>query len=366
VLRLLVAVSCAALSACASFGGFPEGARLAQMQASPRWAEGGFQNLEETHLRAPDVPIPWGEFFSSAALRRPSCPLPLFTDTSRVLAAPPTSGLRLTWLGHSTVLVELDGARILTDPMFSDRASPSQAVGPLRFHPPPLPLEALPHLDAVVISHDHYDHLDLASVQALARTGVPFVVGLGVGAHLEAWGVPRAQIVELTWGKEHVLPSGHRLVSVPAQHFSGRRAVFNDRTLWTSWALVGPEHRVFFSGDTGLHRQFSTIAARYGPFDVAMLEIGQYHPAWGQIHLGPDGALAAHAALRARFLLPIHWATFMLGFHAWNEPPQTLLAHAGPEVAVLTPMLGEPLEPREGYTGTPWWRALPPIAAQCP
>ncbi len=352
---------------CAAFGGLPAGTRLARMKASTHWTDEHFVNAEQTEVMQEGSAGVLGEFLWAKELRVPSCPLPLTADVGAKLATPPTSELRVTWLGHSTTLIELDGHTVLTDPMFSERASPSTLVGPKRFHPPPLPLEQLPHVDAVLISHDHYDHLDLRSVVALAERQVPIYVGLGVGAHLDAWGVPAAQIIELEWWEERTLPGGLRLVSTPARHFTGRRGVGNNRALWTSWTLVGPRHRVFFSGDTGLTEQFKQVKERLGPLDLALLEIGQWHPSWGSIHLGPRGALEAHAMLGATHLLPIHWATFELGLHAWNEPPETLVTEAGKQhVSVVAPMLGQPIEPLKGEKGSTWWRALPPLAPRCP
>jgi len=207
----------------------------------------------------------------------------------------------------------------------------------------------------------------MATVRALAARGVPFLVPLGIGAHLAAWGVPDAQIVEHDWWQDTALPSGVRIVSTPARHFDGRGVPGRVDALWTSWSLVGPRHRAFFSGDTGQTQAFHDIAAREGPFDVAMLEIGQYHPSWGQIHLGPVGALDAFAALGAKTLLPIHWGTFALAYHAWSEPAETLAQEADRRgVALLTPRLGEPVEPTTPSPTTAWWRALPPVAAACP
>jgi len=353
-----------------AFGGVPAGVTLARMRASPHFVAGRFENAEPTSLMAPGA---YGgalrEWLFGAQMRVPGCPLPLVTDTAARLAAPPLSGLRVTWLGHSTALIEIDGATVLTDPMWSERASPSRWVGPRRMHPPPLALAALPHVDAVLISHEHYDHLDMRTVQALAARGVPFHVPLGIGAHLRAWGVPAAQIVEHDWWQGAALGAGVRVVSTPARHFNGRGLPWRTGALWTSWSIVGPRHRVFFSGDTGLTESLREIAAREGPFDVALVEIGQYHPTWGNIHLGPAGAVEAVQRLGARTLIPIHWSTFVLAYHAWSEPAETLLAEAARRgVAVSTPRLGEPVEPA-GATPTPtsaWWRALPPLAASCP
>jgi L-ascorbate metabolism protein UlaG (beta-lactamase superfamily) len=302
-------------------------------------------------------------------MRAPTCPLPVVTDAAARLAAPPASGLRVTWLGHSTVLVEVDGAVVLTDPMWSERASPSTIIGPKRFHAPPLAIEALPHLDAVVISHEHYDHLDEASVRALAGRGAPFHVPLGIGAHLRAWGVPAAQIVEHDWWQDAKLAGGVRVVATPARHFNGRGFPGRTGALWASWSIIGPKHRVFFSGDTGPTESLREIARREGPFDVALFEIGQYNKAWGDIHLGPEGALEAHARLGAKVLIPIHWSTFVLAYHDWSEPAETLLKYAKEGgVNLLTPRLGEPVEPVAvpAPVTTAWWRALPPTAAKCP
>jgi L-ascorbate metabolism protein UlaG (beta-lactamase superfamily) len=300
-------------------------------------------------------------------MRVPTCPLPVMPDVASRLAVPPESGLRITWLGHSTTLVEIDGAVILTDPVWGERASPSRWVGPRRFHPPPLALADLPHLDAVVISHEHYDHLDMTTVQALAARGAMFHVPLGIGDHLATWGISESQVVEHDWWSSSSISARVRVVSTPARHFNGRGVPGRIGALWTSWSMIGPRHRVFFSGDTGLTASLGQIAAREGPFDVALVEIGQYHPSWGSIHLGPVGALEAGALLGAKTLLPIHWSTFELGYHAWSEPVETFLKEAEKRGAhVFTPRLGEPVEPGRGAPTTAWWRALPPLATHCP
>jgi L-ascorbate metabolism protein UlaG (beta-lactamase superfamily) len=349
-----------------AFGGKPDPARL---RASPEFVEGRFQNPEPTHLMSARRWF-WAlrEWFFGGQMRAPLCPVPIIHDTAARLAAPDASGLRVTWLGHSTVLLEIDGSVVLTDPIWSERASPSTWVGPKRFHPPPLALDALPRLDAVVISHEHYDHLDERTVKALAARGVPFHVPLGIGAHLAAWGVPAAQIVEQDWWQEAALPGGVRLVATPSRHFNGR---LPGRTgaLWTSWSIVGPRHRVFFSGDTGPTESLREVARREGPFDLALIEIGQWNAAWGDIHLGPVGALDAFERSGAKVLIPIHWSTFVLAYHAWSEPAETLVTEAAKRGAnVLTPMLGEPIEPLAvpRPVSRAWWRDYPPIAAKCP
>ncbi len=273
--------------------------------------------------------------------------------------------MRATWLGHSTVLIEIDGVRVLTDPVWGLRASPTQWLGPKRFQPVPVPIRSLPPLDAVVISHDHYDHLDHQTIRALARRDVPFVTSLGVGAHLEAWGVPPERIVELDWWESYALPRADlTITAAPSQHFSGRGLHTRNSTLWSSMVMRSRRHSVFFSGDTGLTTEYAAIRDRLGPFDLVMLEVGAFHPAWGHIHLGPENALEAWALLGKGAFLPVHWGTFSLAMHAWDEPAETLLA-LGPKLGVplVMPRLGEPVEPAQAERVTPWWRTVDRHAA---
>jgi len=267
-------------------GSRSNGARLERISSSPRWLKGAFRNLHPISpgLRDPAAALPTvREFLYGGERRVPRGPLPSL-DPLDGWRRRPASGLRATWLGHSTVLIEIDGLRVLTDPVWGPRASPSRFAGPKRFQPVPVSLKALPPLDAVILSHDHYDHLDYPTVTRLARHDVPFVTSLGVGAHLEAWGIPPARIVELDWWESHELPGGLRVTAAPSQHFSGRRLNDRNATLWSSFVVASDRHRVFFSGDTGLTSEYGAIRRRLGPFDLVMLEVGAFHPAWGDIH----------------------------------------------------------------------------------
>jgi L-ascorbate metabolism protein UlaG (beta-lactamase superfamily) len=215
-------------------------------------------------------------------------------------------------------------------------------------------------VDLVLISHDHYDHLDYPTVRELARRDVPFVTSLGVGAHLEAWGVPPERITELDWWESHTLPHADLTVTAaPSQHFSGRGLKDRNATLWSSLVIRSRRHAVFFSGDTGLTTQYAEIRKRLGPFDLVMLEVGAFHPSWGHIHLGPENALQALELLGGGAFLPVHWGTFSLAMHAWDEPAETLLA-LGPRqgVQLIMPRLGEPVEPDHVDRVMPWWRAV--------
>ncbi|WP_214407168.1 MBL fold metallo-hydrolase, partial [Pseudonocardia lacus] len=286
---------------------------------------------------------------------RPARPVPLAAAVRTGPAAP----LAVTWFGHSSALIEVDGHRVLADPMWGDRASPSGRVGPHRLHPPPMPLADLPPVDAVVISHDHYDHLDLPTVRALTRlTRAPFVVPLGVGAHLRRWGVPASRVLDLDWDGSATLPGAAgplTITCVEARHFSGRGLVRNT-TQWSSWALSGPHHRVFFGGDTGLHDALGGIGDRLGPFDLTLLPIGAYSDLWPDIHMTPEQAVAAHAALGGRLLVPIHWATFDLGFHTWSEPVERLRrAAAAAGVRLALPRPGQRVDATAPHAEADWW-----------
>ena len=353
-----------------SFGANASGERLERMRASPRWRDGGFRNLHPKlpGLRDESAPRPTlKEFlFDGGQRRTPGGELPV-GDPRPAWQRAPASGLRATWLGHSSVLIEIDGHRVLTDPVWGTRASPFRLIGPKRFQRAPLRLRELPEVDVVVISHDHYDHLDYPTIHALARhSRVPFVTSLGVGAHLQAWGVAPTRITELDWWESHRVPgTGLTITAAPSQHFSGRSLTDRNATLWSSMVIAGDRHKAFFSGDTGLTTEYTTIRDRLGPFDLVMLEVGAFHPSWGDIHLGPTNAVEAHRLLGGGALLPVHWGTFSLATHAWDEPVETLLRL--PEqhrLPLLLPRQGEPVEPAQAGAVQPWWRTVPNSAAR--
>lgn len=344
-----------------TLGASPEGERLARIQRSPNYRDGAFRNPDATNT------TPKGgtwqmlrRWIGGKEQRVPPGPLPVVMLKRSDFDRSPESGLRATWLGHSTVLVEIDGARVLLDPVWARRASPTTLIGPKRFFPPPLSLDDLPPLDAIMTSHDHYDHLDRDVVRTLAKSPVQskarFVVPLGVGAHLERWGVAPGRITELDWGESTTVGS-LTLTATPARHFSGRGLFNGNHTLWASWSVKGPVHRVFHSGDTGPFNGFGEIGKQHGPFDLTLMKAGAYDRQWPDIHLNPEEAVDAHVKLRGKVLLPIHWGTFNLAFHSWDEPAERVTA-AAVGTAVVIPKPGESIEPAKPRVPDSWWRQV--------
>jgi len=354
---LLIGVVVAGILSLPPFGGKATGERLARMRANAHFHDGHFVNDR------PPAGYTWadakalfvGQFFGNE-VREPPAAIPIVSVDPAALQATPAPGLRAFWIGHASVYVELDGVRLLVDPIFSNYASPFD-IGPRRFHPPPIALADLPPVDAVLITHDHYDHLDMHTVQQLATRGTVFFVPLGIGAHLAAWGVSEAQIRDLEWWQESAL-RGVRVVSTPSRHYSGRGLTDKDATLWTSWSVIGATHRFYVSGDTGYSDHFARIGERFGPFDMAFVKIGAYGPGapWLDIHMSPEDAVRANRDVRARRMFPVHWGTFNLAFHDWNEPVQRALAAAAAnQVELVTPRIGEVVDADQPFTSTPWY-----------
>jgi L-ascorbate metabolism protein UlaG (beta-lactamase superfamily) len=305
-------------------------------------------------------------FLSNKAEKFPyKPPGPFRTDVS-VYEAVPDSGLRVTWMGHSSMLLEIDGMRVLVDPVWDERASPSQWAGPKRFFAAPVRLEDLPGVDVVLVSHDHYDHLGEATIRMLAglesMRGAAWVTSLGVGEILRGFGVEAEKISELDW-TDSVTVGGLTITAVPSRHFSGRSMFNRFETLWSAFVLKGPEHTVYFGADSGWWEGFAEIGAAYGPFDLVMLEIGAFDVLWSGIHLGPDGAARAYEALSGTsnghgLMMPIHWGLFDLALHAWRQPIQRLLEVAGEKgIKLWAPEPGRPTEVVAGVeVRSDWWR----------
>jgi L-ascorbate metabolism protein UlaG (beta-lactamase superfamily) len=338
-----------------SLGARPSGALEERVLASPHYRDGEFVNETETRSLSGGLVEMLRRQFFGTEVRVPTRPIPVERRRGTDYDAAPASGLRTTWIGHSTVLVEIDGAHVLTDPIWSDRCSPAAFFGPRRFFDPPLPLDELPPIDAVLVSHDHYDHLDMATAKALAARGARFFVPLGIGAHLARWGIDG--VTDLDWNEEARVTDALTVVATPARHYSGR-SVWQNQALWSSWVIAGPRHRVFYSGDTGYGPHFAEIGRRYGPFDLGLLKIGASDPTWKEIHMDPDEAVQAAMDVRASVLQPVHWGTFNLAYHDWFEPADRAVARAAQDgVRIVVPRPGEWVEPAAPAPVARWWAA---------
>ncbi|TGN18752.1 MBL fold metallo-hydrolase [Leptospira idonii] len=323
---------------------------------SPNWKEGSFVNPQPLQNDIWQMLI---GMFRQSDYVTPNSDLVIPKSDASLFFKKPPSGLRVTWFGHSSSLVEMDGYNLLIDPVWSNRTSPISWIGPKRWYDPPLSLEELPRVDFVLISHNHYDHLDYDTVIALGKKGVRFVVPLAVGSHLEDWGIPNENIIELDWW-ENFKTNDFEIVCTPARHASGRTLTDKDEHLWAGYAVLGTKHRFYYSGDTGLFPAMKEIGSKYGPFDLTLIEVGQYHESWKDWHIGPEQAVIAHTWVNGKKMFPVHWGLFGLAYHGWTEPVERVLEKAKEmNVKVLTPRPGQSIEPELNETGTKWWPEVP-------
>ena len=324
-------------------GGAQAGKRLERIQASPNYdkSSGLFVNSPPASMVTSGEfwPMVWETLFGEQE-RIPTRTIPVVSIDPQTLLTPPAPGLRAYWLGHAGVLVEIDGKRLLVDPIFEEYASPV-SLGPKRFHPAPIARKDLPPVDAVLISHDHYDHLEMETARYLTAKGALYYVPLGVGAHLERWGIQAKNIVELDWWQARKLDNLN-IVCTQSRHYSGRTGLDRNVQFWSSWTVIGDVHRLYYSGDTGYSEHFKKIGDEYGPFDLSIIKIGAYHKSWLDIHMNPEAAVQAQLDLKGKLMLPVHWATFNMAIHAWDTPIKRALEAAKKQgVQLTTPRFGE-------------------------
>ena len=332
-------------------------------RTSPHFKKGKFINPIPTVVMQPGKA--WNtlsQWFRDNDKRKPAVkPGPFRADPSAFTASQ-KGAIRVIWLAHSTVLFTVGNKWFLTDPVWADTVSPFPWAGPRRFFDMPLAIDKLPPLEGVILSHDHYDHLDRKAIGRLAKGDHMFYCPLGLARYLVKWGVNREKIRELDWNEEIFTPGGIQLISAPARHFSGRGLFNRNRTLWTSWIIRNEEQSVFYSGDTGMHPGLEETGNKYGPFDLTVIEAGAYHPNWGSIHLGPENAVKAHRMLKGKILLPVHWGTFRLALHGWTEPAEDIITYAGKNgVSFLLPQPGEYISLPHETVVSGWWRRVPEV-----
>ncbi len=356
VLVVLAAATWAFLQLPA-FGAKPSGARLARIEKSPNYRDGTFHYPLETPMLAPDasyLTMARDFFFGKTANREPSAPLPSVKTDLKTLAG---DSPIVVWFGHSSYFIRIGGKNLLIDPVFSNRASPVQFVGTGSYPGTRVYSVAdLPPLDAVILTHDHYDHLDYETIRQLIPKTAAFHAALGVGGHLERWGISPQKITEYDWWESGQVADGLSLVATPARHFSGR-GLTRGKTLWVGFVLRSATHTLYLGGDSGYGPHFREIGERYGPFDLALLEDGQYDRQWPFIHMMPEEVAQAALDLKAKTLLPVHWGKFTLALHAWTDPIERVTQKARElNLPVTTPKIGEPVMVGGPYPSRPWWR----------
>jgi len=334
-------------------------APAADVPVSPAHFSGGkFRNAAAMHKQSwrDFLAISWSFFFAKPKNTVPAGTIPVLSlSRAQLLAAPDDTVFRL---GHSTMLIKLGGAFYLTDPVFSERASPVQWAGPARFHQPPISIAELPPIEAIILSHDHYDHLDHAAVLALADKTNYFITPLGVGERLVKWGIAAAKVRQLDWWQSTAL-HGVKLTATPAQHFSGRSMRDRDQTLWASWVIEHAGLKLFFGGDSGYFDGFKKIGDAFGGFDLAMVETGAYNAMWPDVHMQPEETLQAFIDLKGKVLMPVHNGTFDLSLHGWREPFDRISALAKAKgIQLTTPKMGEQVDARAPVAGSAWWTAV--------
>jgi L-ascorbate metabolism protein UlaG (beta-lactamase superfamily) len=361
-IAVVAVLSIAFLRLYPPFGGRPSAERLQRRRRSKFYDEKrrrfAYPLPTPMSMSAKDTLGVVREMIAGQPKDRPARPIEVAAYEPQQPAADGETRARVTWFGHSAVLIETDGKTLFIDPMLGRSPSPVPAIGGRRFsNRLPAQIEELPWLDAVILSHDHYDHLDYGTMKRMQRLVGHFYVPLGVAAHLERWGVEAGRITECDWWEETQL-GGILLACTPARHFSGRSLGDRDATLWCSWVIRSREASIFFSGDSGYGPHFEEIGAKYGPFDLTCMECGQYDERWALIHMRPEETVAAHQDVRGGLLLPIHWGAFKLALHAWTDPIERVRRAALERGAALTtPRIGETVvvgaaEP----PASAWWR----------
>jgi L-ascorbate metabolism protein UlaG (beta-lactamase superfamily) len=304
-----------------------------------------------------DIPKIMKEYWQSSSQERaPQKPIPVNMLSAKDFSDIPSETLKVNWFGHSTVIMEMEGMRMAIDPVFSMRVSPFGFMGPKRHHPAPMAPADLPRLDLVLISHNHYDHLDYETIKALVGRDITYFAPLGVGATLQHWGIPTKNIHEFDW-HDSLEFKGITFTATPARHFTSRGLTDRNKTLWCGFAIHSAQQRVFYCGDSGQFPGFADIGSQYGPFDLSLMPIGAYNDLWHDIHLNPEEAVEAHLGIQAKRMLPLHWCTFDLALHTWAEPIERLLVDAEQhDVDLILPGIGEWVTVEEYQRNGEWWR----------
>lgn len=355
IVALLLFVAILFINLSPQFGKSPSASQKAEYEKLDYYNNGKFLNLIETKMSIDFFKL-MGLYMNPVPNKKPSKNVDVIKLDSLTIVDNQIVD-QLTWFGHSAFLLELDGKKILLDPMFGESPAPHPMLGPKRYsNELPIEIEKIPFIDFVLYSHDHYDHLDYESVLALKEKVGKFYVPLGLGNHLESWGVEKDKIHEFAWWDAlHV--KGIDLICTPARHFSGRGLFDRESTLWCSWVIKGDSKSIYFSGDGGYGPHFKEIGEKHGPFDISLMECGQYNEQWHAIHMMPEETVQAAADLNSRVFVPIHWGAFTLALHSWTDPVVRAKAEAEKQgVEMRTPRIGEVMKiDTTHFNSTQWW-----------
>ncbi|WP_010227702.1 MBL fold metallo-hydrolase [Gillisia marina] len=357
IVGMIVLIAVIFINTSPEFGAKSEGLRLEKIKSSENFKNGKFQNLTETDVSGDmNYTKTLSEYFTNGN-KVPDWSIPVNKISSETISKTSDSTTKITWFGHSALLLEIDGKKIFLDPMLGDVPAPHPFLGAKRFNDTlPLAIENIPNMDAVLISHDHYDHLDYGSIKKLKDRVGHFYVPLGVGAHLISWGVAEEKITEMDWW-ESTSFSGIQLTATPSRHFSGRGVTDRFSTQWSSWVIKGKKDNIYFSGDSGYDSHFKEIGNKFGPFDLAIMECGQYDAQWPLIHMMPEETVQATIDVKGKILLPIHWGAFKLGLHSWTDPIERVTIEAASKnIAIATPIIGEAVTVGEPIPTSEWWK----------
>lgn len=331
------------INSCAPFGQIPEGQKLEEIKKLKNFKNGMFQNIEKTKLKFNFrmLGIIWEFAFFHKKARKPDGKIPFRKISASELSIEANNKLEFYWLGHSSILILVNGKKILIDPMLTSVASPFGFFGPKRFFDSPLDIDDFPEIDLLLISHDHYDHLDKETVTRLSNKTKQFVVPIGVGSHLTHWGIRKEKIIELNWWENISLENNLEIICTPSKHFSGRGIKDNNKTLWASYVINSGDKKIYFGGDSGFFEKYEKIGDLYGPFDLTFLPIGAYHEMWSNFHMNPEEAVDVFKLLKGNLFVPIHWGTFNLAIHSWSEPIIRLKKYANKKgINYLIPVPG--------------------------
>ena len=356
IVTIIILIGVTFITVSPQFGASASQESLERFQKSPNFLNGTFKNAE---LTVQNTGFKWStipKFFTDGNNKTPSAELPIKKITKNYFENEPTRP-RITWFGHSAAFVEMEGLNIFIDPMLGDVPAPHPLLGSKRFQKElPISIDSLPKIDVVLISHDHYDHLDYGSIVKLKDKVDHFYVPLGIKAHLTKWGVEERKITEFDWW-ESINYNGIKFVSTPARHFSGRGITNRNSTLWCSWVLKSDNSSIFFTGDSGYGKHFKEIGTTYGPFDFAMMECGQYNEQWAQIHMSPEETIQASIDVKSSLTMPIHWGSFKLALHSWDDPIVRASKKANEvNIQLTTPKVGEAIVlDGSNFPSEKWW-----------